>query len=151
VYHELTVNITLHICSFLIIFSGFDQVPQLTSSRLIDVNEPLTIINKTNPVYGTRRAVLIGICYCGQDGELSGCHNDVHQIKKYLMETQGFEEQNMIILMDDGLYSNPTYDNILNAFRHIVSVSMPGDTVFVHYSGHGGRVRDTCVDFSFIL
>ena len=29
---------------------------------------------------GTKRAVMIGINYVGQDGELSGCHNDVKHV-----------------------------------------------------------------------
>ena len=29
---------------------------------------------------GTRRAVMIGINYTGQDGELSGCQNDVKNV-----------------------------------------------------------------------
>ena len=40
---------------------GFDQVPQLTSSRLIDVNKPMYIVPPESR--GRRRAVLIGINY----------------------------------------------------------------------------------------
>ena len=47
---------------------GFSQVPQLSSSRMIDVNQPMSILN--GPA-GTKRAVLIGINYVGQNGELS--------------------------------------------------------------------------------
>ena len=49
-----------------LLFLGFDQVPQLTSSRLIDVNKPFKLINDTNGNYGTRRAVMIGINYVGK-------------------------------------------------------------------------------------
>mmetsp|Transcript_22828 Transcript_22828/g.25979 ORF Transcript_22828/g.25979 Transcript_22828/m.25979 type:complete len:336 (+) Transcript_22828:172-1179(+) len=122
---------------------GFDQVPQLTSSRLIDVNKPLELINKSSDAaYGTKRAVMIGINYRGQQGELSGCHNDVKNMVEYLKNKQGFQESNMTILMDDGYHTNPTYSNIMNAYRTLVRTSQKGDTVFIHYSGHGGRVRD---------
>lgn len=121
---------------------GFDQVPQLTSSRLIDVNKPVKLINDVNGDYGTRRAVMIGINYVGQDGELSGCHNDVRNMIEYLKNEQGFSEHNMTVLMDDGYHQNPSYHNIMNAYRQVVRESLPGDTVFLHYSGHGGRVRD---------
>jgi metacaspase-1 len=40
---------------------GFDQVPQLTSSRLIDVNKTMYIVPPGS--HGRRRAVLIGINY----------------------------------------------------------------------------------------
>lgn len=41
---------------------GYDQFPQLSSSRLIDVNKPLRIVPTDS---GVRRAVLIGINYVG--------------------------------------------------------------------------------------
>jgi len=118
---------------------GFSQVPQLSSSRIIDVNDPMVICN---PQGGTKRAVLIGINYVGQNGELSGCHNDVLNISKYLTRCLGFEQQNMMTLMDDGQHEDPTYRNITSAFQWIVRSSQPGDTVWIHYSGHGGRLED---------
>ena len=48
----------------------------------------------------------------------------------------------MITLMDDGVHDNPTYDRILQAFQWVVNVSQAGDTVWIHYSAHGGRVED---------
>lgn len=45
-----------------------DQEPQLTSSRMIDVNKPMVLVP---PGSGRRRALLIGINYVGQgSGEL---------------------------------------------------------------------------------
>ena len=32
-------------------------------------------------------------------GELSGCWNDVLNMKKYIMDVHGFEEDNIVILM----------------------------------------------------
>lgn len=54
---------------------GFDQIPQLTSSRMIDVHDPFVITptdGSFNHKYHTQRAVLIGINYKGQSGQLSG-------------------------------------------------------------------------------
>jgi uncharacterized caspase-like protein len=79
----------------------------------------------------------------GQNGQLSGCHNDANNIKRYLIKEQGFLEKDMLILMDDGVHHAPTRENIINAFTRITQYSEPGDVVFVHYSGHGGRVKDT--------
>lgn len=123
---------------------GFDQIPQLTSSRMIDVNKPMHIVPPGST--GTRRAVLIGINYTGQQGELRGCHNDVKNIKQYLIECEGFLESDMLILMDDGHHHAPTKQNIEQAFVRITQYSKAGDVVFVHYSGHGGRVRDLSGD-----
>jgi len=84
---------------------------------------------------GARRALLIGINYVGQQGQLSGCHNDVGNIKDYLMDVHGFQEEDITILMDDGNHESPTHDNILAAFRKLVSQTEAGDCAFLHYSG----------------
>jgi len=118
---------------------GYSQVPQLSSSRMIEINNPMQVLNDPS---GTKRGVLIGINYVGQNGELSGCHNDVHNIGKYLTRCMGFRQEDMRILMDDGQHQDPTYSNIMRAFQWIVNESQPGDTVWIHYSGHGGRLED---------
>jgi len=110
----------------------------------IDVKNPFEIVPQQSQ--GRRRAVLIGINYEGQQGQLSGCHNDANNIKRYLIGKQGFKENDMLILMDDGRHHSPTRKNILEAFDRIVEYSKSGDVVFIHYSGHGGRVRDTSGD-----
>lgn len=117
---------------------GYSQIPQLSSSTKIDVNDMFALGGED----GVKRALLIGINYVGQEGELSGCHNDVLNIKAYLMDVHGFEEENMIILMDDGENELPTKENILSAYTYLVENSVDGDAVFCHYSGHGGKVRD---------
>jgi hypothetical protein len=78
----------------------------------------------------------------GQQGQLSGCHNDVGNIKQYLITQQGFKEKDMLILMDDGKHHPPTKKNIEDSFKRITQYSKANDVVFIHYSGHGGRVKD---------
>ncbi|CAB9515511.1 Metacaspase-1 [Seminavis robusta] len=120
----------------------FTQNPQLSSSRKMDLSTPFHIVNRDADINSTRRAVLIGINYVGQQGQLSGCHNDAMNIKKYLMECHGFEESNIQMLMDDGRSTNPTRKNIMNALQRLALESQPGDSVFFHYSGHGGSLPD---------
>merc|ERR1711971_985910 len=43
---------------------------------------------------------------------------------------------------DDGESIEPTRDNIMEAYAQIVADSEPGDVVYLHYSGHGGKLRD---------
>jgi len=124
---------------------GFEQIPQLTSSKAIDVRDPF-VITPTDGSFShkknTQRAVLIGINYTGQSGELSGCHNDVRNVARYLTEVQGFRNENVTILMDDGEHKAPTKSAILLAYKRLVRESREGDVVFCHYSGHGGRLPD---------
>jgi hypothetical protein len=128
-----------------ILSSGsYTQIPQLSASRKMDVSEPFQIVNERGS--GTRRALLIGINYVGQQGQLSGCHNDVGNIKDYLVERQGFDESNIVVLMDDGSHQSPTYSNIIKAFRQLVASTQAGDSCFFHYSGHGGRIADDSGD-----
>lgn len=123
---------------------GFSQIPQLSSSRMMDVD---TLFDISHPDYeGTKRAVMIGINYVGQSGELAGCHNDVLNMKEYLMDVHEFEEDNIVLLMDDGENIDPTRDNIMEAYARIVEDSEPGDVVYLHYSGHGGKLRDESGD-----
>ena len=112
---------------------GFSQIPQLSSSRCLDVATKFDIT--PDDFNGTKRAVMIGINYVGQQGELAGCHNDVLNMKEYLMDVHEFEEDNMAILMDDGEHTEPTRDNIMDAYRKIVEESQEGDVVYLHYSG----------------
>lgn len=112
--------------------SGFDQIPQLTSSRPLDVQDtPFSIVGGN----GIRRAVLVGINYRGQNGELSGCHNDVFNVKKYIMTQFGYQEQNILVLVDDGRHHYPNRANIVNSLRNLVAQSQSGDSVYFHYSG----------------
>lgn len=112
---------------------NYTQNPQLTSSHAFDTSQSFYIVPPN--CTGTRRAVLIGINYEGQNGELSGCHNDCLNMKNYIMEVWGFSEQNILVLMDDGEHTHPTRSNILKAYKCLAAASNSGDSVFCHYSG----------------
>lgn len=112
---------------------NYSQIPQLTSSRPLDMGQRFYIV----PPYhqGTKRAVLIGINYTGQNGELSGCHNDCLNMKDYIKNVWGFSEANITMLMDDGYHKSPTRYNILKAYKKVAAASKSGDAAFCHYSG----------------
>lgn len=73
--------------------SRYTQIPQLSSSRPLDVHSPFEIVPAGST--GTRRAVIIGINYVGQQGELSGCHNDAHNMMEYIKGTMSEDENVM--------------------------------------------------------
>ena len=60
-----------------------------------------------------KRALLIGCNYPGSDMELRGCINDVMGQKKLLTSMYGFDEADIIIMIDtDESYEQPTGKNI---------------------------------------
>jgi metacaspase-1 len=63
-------------------------------------------------------------------------------MKEYLMDVHGFHEENINVLIDDKAYTRPTRMNITKAFKKLVQDSESGDTCFVHFSGHGGKIKD---------
>ena len=56
-------------------------------------------------------------------------------MKKYIMDVHGFEEDNITVLMDDGKHQEPTKANMIAAYKKLVEDSKAGDAVFLHYSG----------------
>ncbi|OLY82902.1 Metacaspase-1 [Smittium mucronatum] len=93
---------------------------------------------------GRKRALLIGVNYTGTKYKLRGCINDVHRMKKFIMDHFQFKESDMVILTDDQTNPNriPTRQNILRAMKWLVSGAQRNDSFFFHYSGHGSRVED---------
>ncbi|KAJ4286643.1 Ca(2+)-dependent cysteine protease [Collariella sp. IMI 366227] len=93
---------------------------------------------------GKRKALLIGINYYGQKGELRGCVNDVKNVSSFLMERHGYKREDMVLLTDDqqNPVMQPTKENILRAMQWLVANAQPNDALFLHYSGHGGQTED---------
>jgi metacaspase-1 len=89
-----------------------------------------------------RKSLLIGINYTGSAHALSGCHQDVQNMYEFLTG-RGYptDPQSMVILTDDrsGPYY-PSSHNMLGAMDWLVSE--PNTACFLHYSGHGGQIRD---------
>ncbi len=86
---------------------------------------------------GRRKALLIGINYFGQKGQLRGCINDVKNMSTYLNGNFGYAREDMVILTDDqhNPMSQPTRQNILRAMHWLVKDAKPNDSLFFHYSG----------------
>ncbi|KAL4875623.1 peptidase C14, caspase domain-containing protein [Aspergillus karnatakaensis] len=93
---------------------------------------------------GRRRALLIGINYFGQPNQLQGCINDVTNVSAFLHERHGYRREDMVILTDDqqNPKSVPNKANILRAMQWLVAGAQPNDSLFIHFSGHGGRTPD---------
>jgi metacaspase-1 len=114
---------------------GLSQIPQLTSSRPLELKQTTFSLN-SGP--GQSRALLVGINYHGQSGELRGCHNDIANVRQYLIDRQGYSPSNILVLLDDGKHIFPTRQKIMLGLQQLVEHSRSGDNVYFHYSGHGG-------------
>ncbi|GKT82954.1 caspase domain-containing protein [Colletotrichum tofieldiae] len=116
--------------------------PALTSTATLSI--PDTREDPYSTCQGKRKALLIGINYFGQDGELRGCINDVKNLSAFLVEKYGYKREDMVILTDDQQQpmGQPTKNNILRAMHWLVQGAQPNDSLFFHYSGHGGQTED---------
>ena len=106
-------------------------------------------------------ALLIGINYyesvvtkAPRFRNLGACVRDINQVAYYLKETLKVPAQNIIkltapvdqspelakIRAEEG-DQDPTYENIVNAFKKITDKAEKGDQVYIHYSGHGDSAK----------
>eukprot|EP00994_Dinema_validum_P007182 NODE_574_length_1536_cov_108.625420_g419_i0.p1 GENE.NODE_574_length_1536_cov_108.625420_g419_i0~~NODE_574_length_1536_cov_108.625420_g419_i0.p1 ORF type:complete len:440 (+),score=96.12 NODE_574_length_1536_cov_108.625420_g419_i0:54-1373(+) len=117
---------------------GYTQIPQLSSSKHVDLKSKFEIDSHGG---GKKRALMVGINYKGQAGELAGCVNDVLTMQQWI-KSKGYND--IRVMVDDPRVSAemPTYQNILTGFQWLVQGAAPGDSLFLHYSGHGGQMRD---------
>eukprot|EP00271_Cylindrocystis_brebissonii_P015978 TRINITY_DN39082_c0_g1_i1.p1 TRINITY_DN39082_c0_g1~~TRINITY_DN39082_c0_g1_i1.p1 ORF type:complete len:592 (+),score=100.44 TRINITY_DN39082_c0_g1_i1:54-1829(+) len=89
----------------------------------------------------SRRALLVGCNYPGTKSELNGCVNDVRRMKASLIERFGFDERDIVVMIDtDKSGPQPTGANIRKALAKIAQGTEPGDVLFMHYSGHGTQI-----------
>jgi Caspase domain len=104
-------------------------------------------------------ALLIGIdCYLpnrlpdgGSYQSLEGCVRDINYVEDFLKRKVGISSENVLKLTSSNGGSNgkpleppekwPTYENMVFAINKVTETAEPGDQVYVHYSGHGGRVK----------
>ncbi|KAJ5335663.1 caspase [Penicillium brevicompactum] len=101
-------------------------------------------------------AILIGIDAYPR-GSLTSCVRDVTRIKECLEDklssvhvrtlTASKSSDPEIVTPREDPACWPTCRNVTSAFEAITSQAEPGDSVYIHYSGHGTRL-DPCFDFS---
>ncbi|CAL1701735.1 unnamed protein product [Somion occarium] len=93
---------------------------------------------------GRRKALCIGINYRGQPFELYGCVNDANNVRRFLTRYYHYKDEDIVLLTDDSTNPRalPTKANIIDAMKWLVCDAQPNDSLFFHYSGHGGQVKD---------
>ena len=83
-------------------------------------------------------ALVIGINYYGQNGELRGCITDTNKIIRTLKDRCGYTDSQIILLTDETT-KTPTKSNILNAIDDFVDRANKESAkeLWFSYSGHG--------------
>ncbi|KAJ3997710.1 caspase domain-containing protein [Lentinula boryana] len=91
-----------------------------------------------------RKALCIGINYLGEPHELKGCINDARSMRKFLIEKHGYKREDIVLLTDDSRdpRSQPNRRNMIAAMQWLVQSAHCHDSLFFHYSGHGGQTKD---------
>lgn len=116
---------------------GRQSLPTLSTSRAINPHEE-RIRFVSASTRGTKRALLVGAHYQDEEDEqvwLASCHTDVRRMRRHLIHQEGFEKQNILVLMDDDQHHEPTKGMILDALERMCQISEPGDSIFFHFSG----------------
>ena len=96
-------------------------------------------------------ALLIGIDYYLPNRlykSLKGAVRDINLVASYLLETVKIPYERIFRLTSpnpevaetiETKDPEPTYENIVAKFHAITEIAQPGEQVYIHYSGHGGR------------
>lgn len=92
--------------------------------------------------FGKKRALLCGISYRSRRYELKGSINDVNCMRYLLRDKLGFPDQSILVLTEDERdpYRIPTKQNIRMGMRWLVQGCQSGDSLVLHYSGHGSQM-----------
>lgn len=90
-----------------------------------------------------KRALTVGINYAGAANELKGCINDTETMIKIWKSIFEVPAENIKILRDNDNNNMPTKANIMDSFKELVQTSIPGDSIFFHFSGHGVQQNDS--------
>ena len=122
----------------------YTQIPQLSASQTTFLQKEVFSVWNQEKRSGRSRALLIGINYYGTEAALNGCINDVIMMKNYLV-SEGYSsaKQDMRLLTDDGKNDGkPTRQTILDGLKWLTEGAEAGDSLFLHFSGHGTQVED---------
>ena len=93
----------------------------------------------------TKRALLVGINYRGQSGELHGCINDIKNIRNILLKN-GYKDENIRMLSEDH-DELPTKHKIAMGLVWLMkNPENKNMEIFFHYSGHGSWIFDQSGD-----
>jgi Caspase domain len=101
-------------------------------------------------------ALLIGIDYYKPNRfykNLKGAVRDINLVETFLKQTLKISPERIrkltslnqedadLLAARSAQDQEPTYENIVNTFKEITETAQPGEQLYIHYSGHGGRAK----------
>lgn len=86
----------------------------------------------------TKKALMVGINDYKSINDLSGCINDVTNMRSILTTYLGFTNKDIRVLTD----RRATKANIMTRLGWLTKNAKAGDYLVFHYSGHGSQIRD---------
>ncbi|KAH7107065.1 peptidase C14, caspase domain-containing protein [Auriculariales sp. MPI-PUGE-AT-0066] len=94
---------------------------------------------------GRKKALIIGVNYTGSSAELAGCHNDARNVQNFLCRVYGYQQNDIVMLLDGegGHRQQPTKHNLIEAMQWLTRGAQPNDSLFFHFSGHGGQQKES--------
>ena len=116
--------------------------PQSTDDAVTATGSKNRVHSQANPMPSCTKALLIGACYAGQKEALPNSVRDAQAVRTYLGDA-GFHGQHLVLTDDNQQDAAhlPTRENLLRAFEWLVQNAKAGDSLFLHFSGHGVEVR----------
>ena len=89
-----------------------------------------------------KKALLIGINYLQTNISLNGCIDDIVNMNAVLKDVYKYDH--ITVLRDDiaSPETLPTRNNIMTALAKLIVDSVNCSEIWIHYSGHGARIRD---------
>jgi len=124
------------------------QGKQLKSTITLSVEHKTGQLGFKTLPNSSKKALIIGINYYTLPpgkGQLGGCVNDVKHMKAFIMKYGHYTENNIRCFTDDpktDAAHQPTKANILAGLSWLVDGAKAGDSLFFHFSGHGGQIAD---------
>jgi hypothetical protein len=87
----------------------------------------------------SNKALLVGVNKYKMPGsDLSGCVNDVTNMRDILLKYFGFTTKEMRIFVDE----RATKKNIIDGLKWLVNKAKSNDRLLFHFSGHGSQIVD---------
>lgn len=128
-----------------------NKFPAFVSSKPVPViavqNPIIRPVQAPLPTYpkGLIKALYVGINYTNLPLlRLYGCINDAINVMSLMRKFYPkCKDHNLIT---DNTAVKPTRENVLKAIDWLIKDLKPGQNVFFHYSGHGGRIPDKSKD-----